>query len=48
MATSDVPVEKTKFPDNYTEPPATDKTNLFIMLVQIIEMDFSFQNMDIL
>ena len=42
MATSDVPVEKTKFPDNYTEPPAPDNTNLFIMLVQVIEMDFSF------
>ena len=39
MATSDMPVEKAKIPDNYIEPPAPDNANLFRILVQVIEMD---------
>ena len=33
-------VNKTKIPDNYTEPSSPYNTNLSITLVQVIEMDF--------
>ena len=41
MTTSDLPVEKAKIPDNYTEHPSPDNTYLFMTPAQVIEMDFS-------
>ena len=41
ISESDLPVEKAKIPDNYTEPPPPDNTYVFMTPAQIIEMDFS-------